>query len=916
MDGAGRGTALAHPRRRAMDLAFSNTPRPADPAIDVAAIGSSAGEVAVSFKRFLKIETERLRTRHRFGLGGREIATGRSDLVDVVVGRACQRAAAEFAPTLPGEQRQIAVVAIGGYGRRELAPCSDVDLLFLHADRADEDIRAVVEHALALLWDAGLTVGHSFRTVGECVAMAKDDLHSRTALGEARLVTGSATLFARLIEQMDALVFASARATQTFLESLRFDLGERYERFGRAVGLLEPHVKESAGGLRDLHVVLWVAHALFGARGLPALHEEGRISDRERRSALRAYDQLYRVRNEAHFATGRKADLLTLDLQPTLAANLGYRARGGVLASEIFMRDYYERASDLHRFARGFLLRHAPVPPRRRFGLGLLRRRPRGTFEIRDGKLFARGPGGSLGSARRVLEAFAIAQSEGPELSEELKLDVRESLPLLDRAFRTSREAGRALRHVLGHQGRVGPTLRAMHETGVLGRLMPEFARVTFLVQHDYYHRYTVDEHTLTAIDALDRAAGAGGDDASRERFRKVFAEVAHPATVYLGLLLHDIGKGHGGGHVRRGARIAERVCARLGLEPDRAADVTFLVEAHLEMSQISQRRDLTEPGLVEAFARRTSTVDRLNMLLLLTYADHCGVGPGIWNEWKGALLWDLYTRTRGRLSEDAGPVDEAPRESARDAASRQLVAEFPASEVERHFALMPEKYLRSTSAAHMVRHFRLVQSRGEAPLAAEWHGGDHCTELVVAARDQPGLLAQMAGTVTAQGLDILSVDLYTREDGLAVDVFKVRDARDHGAVAAARRPAVEQALRSAVEGRYDVAAGVERWRRGWRRRAKRPLVRPAVRFDSVSSATSSVIEVRAEDEPGLVYRIASLLSTRGLNIGFAKIATEKSHALDVFYVTDTRGEKLAEEQMLALEAALLAELEPQRRTG
>jgi [protein-PII] uridylyltransferase len=895
-----------------MELASSNTWRRAETTLDASAADGGAGPPVEAFKRFLKIETERLRTRHRFGLGGREIATGRSDLVDVVVSRACQLAASELAPALPGEQRQIAVVALGGYGRRELAPCSDVDLLFLHADRADEDIRAVVERALALLWDAGLTVGHSFRSVGECVAMGREDLHSRTALSEARLVTGSATLFARLIEQMDTLVFARARTTQSFLESLRFDLAERYERFGRAVGLQEPHVKESAGGLRDLHVVLWVAHALFGARGLPALQAEGRISDRERRSVLRAYDQLYRVRNEAHFATGRKADLLTLDLQPTLAANLGYRARRGVQASELFMRDYYERACDLHRFARAFLLRHAPPPARRRFGLGLLRRRPRGTFEIRDGKLFTREAAGSLGSARRVLEAFEIAQSEGAELSEQLKLDVRDRLPLVDRAFRASREAGRALLRVLEAKGRVGPTLRAMHETGVLGRLVPEFARVTFLVQHDYYHRYTVDEHTLTAIDALDRVAGAGADDPSRERFGSVLAEVERPATLYLGLLLHDIGKGRGGGHVRRGTRIAERVCARLGLEPERAADVTFLVEAHLEMSQISQRRDLTEPGLVEAFASRMSTVDRLNMLLLLTYADHCGVGPGIWNEWKGALLWDLYTRTRARLTESAGPaLNDQPRATARDAATRQLLADFPASEVERHFALMPEKYRRAATAAQMTRHFRLVQSQGEEPLAAEWHAADHGTELVVATRDHPGLLAQLAGTLTAQGLDILSVDLYTREDGVAVDVFKVREARDHGPVPPARRPAVEEALRSAVAGRYDVAAGVERWRRGWRRRAKRPLVRPSVRFDSVSSAMSSVIEVRAEDEPGLVFRIASVLSAHGLNIGFAKIATEKSHALDVFYVTDTRGEKLDAEEMPRLAAALAAALDP-----
>ena len=334
-----------------MDLAFEKTP-----------------DQAQKLEQFLEIETERLRTRHRFGLGGREIAAGRSDLVDVMVGRACRLAALELAPTLSLEQQRIAVVALGGYGRRELAPCSDVDLLFLHADGADEDIRAVVDHALALLHDAGLSVGHHFRTVDECVAIAREDLRSRTAVFEARLLTGSATLFGRLVEQMEALVFASPRATETFLASLRFDLAQRYERFGRAVGLDEPHVKEGAGGLRDLHVVLWVGHALFGARGLAGLHEHGRIDDRERKTALRAYDHLYRVRNEAHFATGRKTDVLTRKIQPLLAANLGYREERGVPAAEIFMREYRQHAAELHGFARGFLGRHAAAMPRRRRG--------------------------------------------------------------------------------------------------------------------------------------------------------------------------------------------------------------------------------------------------------------------------------------------------------------------------------------------------------------------------------------------------------------------------------------------------------------------------------------------------------------------------------------------------------------------
>jgi len=863
-----------------------------------------------AFRRLLKIETERLRIRHRFGRGGRDIAAGRSDVVDAVVGRACGLAAAECAPSLPTDQDQVAVIALGGYGRRELAPFSDVDLLFLRADAADEDVRALVERALALLWDSGLTVGHSFRSVAECVAMARTDLHSRTALTEARLVAGSARLFARLHERLDGLVFASARTTSAFLESLRHDLDDRYARFGRAVGLLEPHVKESAGGLRDLHVILWIGHALFGTRGLAALHERGGLTDGERKSVLRAYDHLCRIRNEAHFATGRQTDLLDLELQPVLAENLGYRKRRGMLASEIFMRDYYERASALHRISRAFMVRHAPAP-RRLFSFALLRRRPRGTFEIRDGKLYPRGEAAALGSARRLLEAFAIAQREGPELSEELKLDIRGSLSLVDRSFRESREAGRGFVRLLAHKGRVASTLRGMHETGLLGRFLPEFARVTFLVQHDYYHRYTVDEHTLTAIDALDRVAVSPVDPAG-VRLRQVLDEVSEPAALYLGLLMHDIGKGRGGGHVRKGVRVAERVCARLGVEAGLAADVVFLVDAHLEMSHLSQRRDLSEPGLVEAFARRVSTLDRLNMLLLLTYADHCGVGPGVWNEWKGALLWDLYERTRAELT-PASSRPKASADGARERALQQLEAEFPPSEVERHFALLPERYLRVTDAADMVRHFRLVQHLGAHPLVAEWHAAGHATDVVVATRDHPGLFAQLAGTLTAQRLDILSVDAYTREDGVALDIFKVREVLEHGPVPASRHQAIEAALRSAVEGGHDVAAAVEKRRGAIRRRSKRPLVRPRVAFDAAASATSTVIEVRAEDEPGLAFRIARVLSTHGLDIALAKIATEKSHALDVFYVNGPGGAKLDAEECLRVEAALLAALDPRR---
>jgi len=859
-----------------------------------------------ALRRLLKTETERLRIRHRFGRSGREVAAARSDLVDVVVGRACGLAAAECAPGLLVGQDEIAVVALGGYGRRELAPFSDVEILFLHADEADADVHAVIDGVVARLWESGLSLRHRALPVAACVALAGDDLRARTAMVEARAVAGSPRLFALLTARLDGLVFASAATTLAFLDALRGDLAQRYARYGRAVGLLEPHVKEGAGGLRDLHALLWVGQALFGVRGLARLTECGALTEAEQRTLARASDFIQRIRNEAHFTTGRKTDVLDLDLQPVLAENLGYRKRRGMRASEILMRDYYERADELHRISRAFHLRHAagPRPP---LSPGARRRRPRGVFEIREGRLYPRAEGG-LDGARHLLDAFAIAQRDGPELSDELKLEIQARLGLVDRRFRASREAGRGLLRLLGHKGRVGPALRGMHETGLLGRLLPEFARIRFLAQHDFYQRHTVDEHTLIAIDALD-AVARPGPDRGRDRLRDVMEEVAQPAALYLALLLHDVGKGRGPGHVRRGAKIAERVCARLGLEAGLSADVVFLNDAHLEMSRISQRRDLREPGVTEEFARRVSTVDRLNMLLLQTYADQCAIGPRVWNEWTASLLWDLYERTRARLTPSAWPGESA--DGARERAVRQLEAEYPASEVQRHFALVPDRYLRATEAADIVRHFRLLARLEDAPLVAEWHASAQATDLAVATRDHPGLFAQLAGTLTAEGLDILSVDVYTREDGIALDLFKVRALADPGGVPAERRAAIEAALGAAVGGGVDVAAAVEKRRAAARRRHRHLPASPRVVFDAATSAQRTVIEVRATDEPGLAFRIASVLTANGLDIALAKIATDKSQALDVFYVTGRAGGPLSPEETRRVELALRAALAP-----
>jgi [protein-PII] uridylyltransferase len=861
------------------------------------------------FKRFLKLETDRLRMRHRFGLGGLEIASARSYQVDQVVAHACRLALEEAEAPARVALLGCAVVALGGYGRAELAPFSDVDLLFLHQGRAGEAVGRFVEQVLQLLWDVGLTVGHSFRTLAQCAEEARGDLHSRTAVAEARLVAGDTRIFAALDRTLDQEIRRDRRSGEAFLESLRRDVAERHARVGGAVCVQEPNVKEGVGGLRDLHAVLWVAQASHGCRGLAELHTAGVLSQREHQTARRAYDFLLRVRAEAHFVTNRKTDVITLDLQPNLAKSLGYEGSRGLLASELFMRDYYRRASEIRAVAARVLCRPEPEAPRRLFAT-LVRRRPARDFEVREGRLRAKAPG-LLATGQGLLAAFAAAQAEGVPLSDELALAVRERLPLVDRALRESAEAASVFVDVLRWRGRVGLALRAMHETGFLGRFLPEFGRVTFLVQHDFFHRYTVDEHTLRAIEALDEVAS--GTEAAARPFGRILDEVEDAAPLYLGMLLHDIGKGRGGGHVERGAGLAPRVCARLGLGERESEDVVFLVASHLDMSQISQQRDLSEPALVAAFAERMGSLHRLNLLHLLTYADHRGVAPGIWNEWKGALLWELYNRTRRHLA--GHPGEEAPGESVRARAVETLRREFPEADLERHFALLPESYLRRTDAARMEHHFRLVSARGGAPAAFEWRdlADGLCTELTLVTDDRPGLFAAVAGTLTAHGINILAVDLFSRADGLVIDTLKLSEVSSHRPVKPERRSRVEAAVVSAFTGDHDVAEAVARWLAKNPQRPRWALGRaargPAVRFDQESSATATVIEVRAHDRPGLAWTIAGTLARLELNITFATIATAKALALDVFYVTGAGGQKLAPTELAAVEEALLASL-------
>ncbi|HYL98322.1 MAG TPA: ACT domain-containing protein, partial [Blastocatellia bacterium] len=768
-----------------------------------------------------------------------------------------------------------------------------------------------------------------------------------TAVCSARTVVGPDQLLRRLNSELDRNVYGERKSSAKWVELLKAELESAHARFGPSICMQEPNLKEGPGGLRDLHTAVWAGRESLGCNSLEQLLERGHISSSEFAVVRKAYEFLLKVRNESHFQAGRKADLLTLDSQPAIAEQLGYKDAKGLMASEILMRDYYRRASEIHNFAQDFLRflespgktkngrpveRGIPGLEKRTDGLYLVLRRESRPENLPGGFTIAGNEvhyGGVIQDFLRrpvlALEAIDVAQTRNATLASKLKREIASLLPAATSRLSSSAEGRELFLRIMGRRGKVGLAVRMMRDCGILFSFIPEFARITFLVQHDYYHRYTIDEHSIKAVEALDELAGS--QDEKTAVLRSVFDEVDDASGLYLAVLLHDIGKGKGSGHVERGARLAEKVLTRIGLEPDTSATIIFLIGNHLLLSHLSQRRDLADDHLIGRVVQAVSSSSRLNMLLLLTYADISGVGPGVWNEWKSSLLLELYSRTRARFlgqpDREAGLHGEHSTGAIGDGNSFSGHEAAVASQGEsaHHINMMPPRYMRATSASDVETHVRMISGLETEPVVVSWRNlvARHCTEVTIAAKDETGVFARIAGTLTSHGLNILSADIYTRSDGAAVDTFKVCEVGSHHPLRKEQWARVEQNLIKAFSGEYDVRALVEKWvsrqrTRTARKRRKRKVT--SVTFDQVSSAGATVMEVRSDDEPGLAFRVADRIASMGLNIEFAKLATEKGHILDIFYLTGSSGDKLSDELLPEVERGVLGALaEPAAET-
>ncbi|MBX7527983.1 [protein-PII] uridylyltransferase [Qipengyuania vesicularis] len=843
---------------------------------------------------------------------GHAIAGGYSFLIDQLI-RVIHEYVTQHTYPAPNRSRgeRLAIMAVGGYGRSEMAPHSDVDVAFLVGERRNAWCEQVVEAMLYLLWDLGLKVGHSTRTIDEAIRLAKEDLTIRTALLEGRYVWGDRDLYEEGGRRYTREVVSGNE--RAFLSQKLEERNNRHKRMGDSRYVVEPNVKDGKGGLRDLQTLYWIGKFIHRVTNAAELVDTGLMTQAEYRSFRRAERFLLAVRCHMHTVTGRAEDRLTFDLQRQVADRMNFADRPGKSAVERFMQFYFLQAKRVGSLT-GVFLAHieddlARNAARSGFFAGF-RPRPRTVkgYRVFGGRIAAPAEDWFAKDPVRLIEIFQIAESEGLEIHPETMRQAARDAKLIDHDVREDPRANGLFLDLLCGRNDPETVLRWMNEAGVFGRFVPDFGKVNAQMQFDMYHHYTVDEHTIRAIGLLNKIE-KGELKADHPRATRLIHKVGSRRVAYVAALLHDIAKGRGGDHSVLGAEVAEELCPRFGLTESETELVAWLVLNHLLMSHTAQKRDLTDPKTIEDFVGQVQGLERLRHLAILTAVDIRAVGPGTWNSWKGQLLGELYDVSSERLR--LGHMRHGRKEKV--AAKRAQVAEIlgdNAALVDQHGASFGDAYWIAEPvdiiALNLVHYAAARDLEHELSVHCEYYEARGATLVTVIASDHPGLFYRIAGGIHLAGGNIIDARIHTSRTGWALDNFLVQD--PHGAPfreeAQLRR--IEQSIADALANRIDLTPKL----------AQRPLahsrskafdVSPRVLFDNKASNKFTVIEVNARDRPALLNRLARVLFEDRLVVQSAHITNYGERAVDTFYVTDLTGGKLLEgERQNRLEARLV----------
>ena len=806
----------------------------------------------------------------------------------------------------PTEGERIAVLAVGGYGRGEMAPFSDVDLLFLTPWKITSWLESVIESMLYIFWDLHLKVGHSSRTVKECLRLGREDYTIRTALLERRLIAGEPALADELGQRLRNELFR--KTASDYIEAKLAERAERHRKQGGQRYMVEPNVKEGKGGLRDLQTLFWIAKYVKGVENAADLVPAGVFSRDEYETFERAESFLMAVRCHMHLIAGRAMDQLTFDMQVEVAERMGYRDRGGRRAVEIFMQDYFRHATRVGELTRimltGLEARHTKKAPDL-FRM-LKRKRPvREGYELVNNRLSIKDPGSFLTDPLNMLRIFEEGLRTGYLLHPDAMRLLAANLDRIDDVLRADPEAGRIFFDMLLKHGNPERALRRMNEIGVLGAFIPEFAPIVAMMQFNMYHSYTVDEHTIQCISVLAQIE-RGELVEELPIASRILKEEVNRKVLYTALLLHDIGKGREEDHSVVGAQVARKVAPRLGLKKDEAETVEWLVRNHLVMSDVAQKRDLADPRTVRGFAKAVKTRKRLDLLTVLTVCDIRGVGPGVWNNWKAQLLRQLYRDTATALDTGLEEINRETRSAEARQRLREALADWDPKELRTELARHYDPYWQGLPQATHVVFASLLKGLDDGEIRVDLFPDEDrdATRACFALVDHPGVFSRLAGALALVGANVVDARTYTSKDGYATAVFWVQD-QDGAPFEFSRLPRLRGMIEKTLSG--EIVAREAFVDKDKLKKRERPFRVPTViTFDNEGSDIYTIIEVDTRDRPGLLYDLTRALAAANVYIASAVIATYGEQAVDTFYVKDMFGLKFhSEAKQKALEKRL-----------
>ncbi len=869
------------------------------------------------YKNFLKIEEQRILALHRSGAGGLEISQARAAMIDMIIRSIFASALA----SRKGKHLPMALVATGGYGRGTLNPRSDVDILFLLPKASTKlplPMQEIVQEVLYLLWDVGFKVGHACRSIQECIDQSRADQENKTSLMDSRLIAGEETLYSQFLLRFEKDCIRKGQAA--FFELRRQDMRTRHDKSSRTVFLQEPNVKESCGGMRDYQNIHWVALVKRGARSLKDLVDAKLLTATAHKELEEAYDFLHRVRNELHYHTDKATDILTLQLQGVVATAFAYPQRSILRSTEAFMRDYYRHTRHIYRHTtsvmESFQIEQEDLSETSLKSFLTFRQKKREEFDsfvAREGRIYPSSQDIFKEDPNRMMRLFQHCQLRGLELSPPMRKLVKENWELVDRPFRYSKANRQTFQAILERKGDVAATLRLMHRVGFLGLYLPEFGALDCLVQHEFFHRYTADEHTLRCVEQIDSLITE--TNPRREIYRRLFHEIQDPYALFLAAILHDTGRAENvREHIDGSAMLATRLCSRLQIQGARRTLIMFLVDNHLTFWRTATTRNLEDPEVIAEFATIVKTTSNLDALFLFTFADSNATSQEGWTGWKESLMLQLHTATRNFLAggrEKYSRKLDADRIALRDEVIGIMREDYH-PDVKSHFERMPAAAFHFRQAAHIVTQVRTVrhflQRETEKPDASasciKWidHTEMGYTEMVIATRDKPQLLEKICCALASEQINILSADLFTRKDKIVVNIFRVCTTNFETVSSAATRKRFLETFEAILLAEsYEPEKFLRRKVNFLKPRSDHGITVPVRAYVSNNlHPTCTTVEIQALDRIGLLHDLFHAVNQHGLNTAHARICTEKGVAIDTLYITTQEGRKIEDAELLA----------------